>query len=104
MPWGHFEGQLEALPEPELDTPQIEINTPQIELDEISLATEYLEKYSQIKGGADRAFGISRDKGKYFMGGKKVIIDRYSNLRVGEKICVGTPGLWELIVSKKNKN
>ena len=76
--WGQVEGQPEALPEPELDTPPIE-------LDETSLAGEYLEKYSQIKGGADRAFGISRDKGKYFMGGKKVIIDRDSNLCVGEK-------------------
>jgi len=38
------------------------------------------------------------------MGGKRVIIDRDSNLGVGEKIYVGTPGLWELIVSKKQKN
>jgi len=37
------------------------------------------------------------------MGGKRVIIDRDSNLRVGEKIYVGTPGLWERIVSKKTK-
>ena len=96
-------GQPEALPEPKLDTPQIELNTPQIELDETSLAREYLEKYSQIKGGADKAFGINRDKGKYFTCGKRVIIDRDSNLRVGEKIYVGTPGLWELIVSKKTK-
>jgi len=103
LPWGQFEGQHEALPEPELATPQIELNTPQIELDETSLAGEYLEKHSQIKGGAHRAFGISRDKGKYFMGGKRVIIDRDSNLRVGEKLYVGTLGLWELIVSKKTK-
>jgi len=79
LPWGQVEGQPEALPEPERDTPQIE-------LDETSLAGEYLEKYSQIKGGAERAFGTSKDKGKYFMGGKRVIIDRDGNLRVGEKI------------------
>ena len=61
LPWGQVEGQPEALPKPELDTPQIELNTPQIELDETSLAGEYLEKYSQIKGDADRALGKSRD-------------------------------------------
>jgi len=54
LPWGQVEGQPEALPKPELDTPQIE-------LDETSLAGEYLEKYSQIKGDADRALGKSRD-------------------------------------------
>jgi len=61
LPWGQVEGQPEALPKPELDTPQIELNTPQIELNETSLAGEYLEKYSQIKGDADRALGKSRD-------------------------------------------
>jgi len=96
LPWGQVEGQPEALPEPELDTPQIELN-------ETSLAGEYLEKYSQIKGGADRAFGISRDKVKYFMGGKRVIIDRDSNLRVGEKIYVGTPGFGSSLFRKKQK-
>jgi len=94
LPWGQVEGQPEAIPEPELDTPQIE-------LDETSLAGEYLQKHSQRKGDVDKAFGISRDKGKYFMGGKRVIIDRDSNLR--EKIYVETPGFWELIVSKKNR-
>jgi len=37
------------------------------------------------------------------MDGKRLIIDQDSNLRVGEKIYVGTPGLWELIVLKKTK-
>ena len=93
LPWGQVEGQLEALPEPELDTPQIE-------LDETSLAGEYLQKYSERKGDADKAFGIIREKGKYFMVGKRVIIHRDSNLFVGGKRYQGTSGLWKLIALK----
>jgi len=96
LPWGQVEGQPKALPEPERDAPQIEP-------DETSLAGEYLEKYSQRKEEVDRGFGRSRNKGKYFMGGKRVIIDRDSNLFVGRKRYEGTRGLWKLIVLKEPK-
>jgi len=80
-----------------------ELDTPQIELDETSLAGEYLEKYSQRKGDADATFGIRREEGKYFMGGKRVIVDKDSNLFVDGRRFKGTPGLWELIVKKKTE-
>jgi len=94
LPWGQDEGQPEAF---------AELDTPQIELDETSVAGEYLEKYSQSKGKAETTYGVRREKGKYFMGGKRVKIDNDSNLFVDGKRCKGTPGLWELIVMKKPK-
>jgi len=76
-----IENMLPALP---WDMPQpealAELDTPQIELDETSLAGEYLEKYSQRKGDADTTFRIRREERKYFKGGKRVIIDKDSNL------------------------
>jgi len=94
LPWGQDEGQPEAF---------AELDTPQIELDETSLAGEYLETFSQSKGKADTTYGIRREKGKYFMGGKRVINDNDINLFVDGKRYKGTPGLWELIVMKKPK-
>jgi len=96
-PWDMPQPELEEQPEA-----LAELDTPQIELDETSLAGEYLEKYSQKKGGADTTFGLRRE-GKYFMGGKRVIIDKDSNLFVGGRKFKGTPGLWELTVKKKTK-
>ena len=92
LPWGQDEGQPEAF---------AELDTPQIELDETSLAGEYLEKYSQIKKETDRTYGIRREKGKYFMGGKRITIDNDSNLFVVGKRYRGTAGLWKLIVMKE---
>ena len=94
LPWGQDEGQPEAF---------AELETPQTKLDETSSAGEYLEKYSQSKGKAVTTYGIRREKGKYFMGGKRVIIDNDSNLFVDGKRYKGTPGLWELNVMKKPK-
>ena len=70
LPWGQDKGQPEAF---------AELDTPQIDLDETSLAGEYLEKYSQRKKDTGRMYGIRSAKGKYFMGGKRVIIDHDSN-------------------------
>jgi len=86
------------MPQPEA---LAELDTPQIKLDETLLAGEYLEKYSQKEGGADETFGIRREKGKYCMGRKRVIIDKDSNLFVDGKTYEGTQGLWELIVKNK---
>jgi len=91
------EGQ--ALPQPEL----VAIDAPQIELDETSLAGEYLEKYSQRKGDADRASGISRNEGKYFVGGKRVIIDNDSNLFVDGKRYEATQVFGVLLFRKSQK-
>ena len=92
MPWGQDKGQPEAF---------AELDTPQIELDETSLAGEYLEKYSQRKKDTGRMYGIRSEKGKYFMGGKRVIIDHDSNLFVDGKRYWGTEGLRKLIVMKE---
>jgi len=96
LPWNMPQSEQEEQPEA-----LTELGTPQVELDETSLAGEYLEKYSQRKGGADTTFGIKREKGKYFMGGKRVIIDKDSNSFVDGRRFKGTPGLWELIVMEK---
>ena len=85
------------MPQPEA---LAELDTPQIKLDKTALAGEYLEKYSKRKGDADKTFGIS-EEGNYFMGRKRVIIDKGSNLFVDGKRFEGTRGLWELIVKKK---
>jgi len=69
LPWNITQPELEEQPEA-----LAELDTPQVELDETSLAGQYLEKYSQRKGDADTTFGIRRE-GKYFTGGKRVIID-----------------------------
>ena len=92
MPWGQDEGQPEAF---------AELDTPQIELDETSLDGECLEKYSQRKKETDRTYGIRRETGKYFMGGKRVTIDNDINLFIDVKRYGGTEGLWKLIVMKE---
>jgi len=88
------------MPQPEAFA---ELDTPQIELDETSLVGEYLEKYSQRKGDADTTFGIRRKEGKYFIGGKRAIVDKDSNLFVDGQRYEGTPGLLDLIVMKNPK-
>jgi len=57
--------------------------------------------YSQRRKDADKTHGMRRENGKYFIGGKRVIIDNNSNLCVDGKRYKGTEGLWELIVKKE---
>ena len=56
------------------------------------------------KEGADKTFGIYDAGGKFYMGDKEVGI-KDNNIIVDNEEYVGTPGLWELVVSKDpNRN
>ena len=55
------------------------------------------------KDGADRTYGLYDKVGKFYIGNKlAIIID--NDLVVGKDEYEGTPGLWELIVSKEPKD
>jgi len=65
------------------------------------IAHQYLSDYA-AKQNVDKTFGIyknPRDK-QYYIGNTPIDI-RENNLVVGDKEYEGTPGLWELIISKK---
>ena len=66
------------------------------------VAEKYLRKFA-TKDDADKTFGLYDKHGNFYIGNKLVtIID--NDLIVGEDEYEGTPGLWELIVSRKPKN
>ena len=54
---------------------------------------------------SDKTFGIRKEKGHHYIGGEHVIIDNNDIIikKNGERF-EGTPGLWELIMSKIPKN
>ena len=54
---------------------------------------------------SDKTFGIRKEKGHHYIGNKHVIIDNNDIIisKNGERF-EGTPGLWELIMSKIPKN
>ena len=52
------------------------------------------------KEGADKTFGIYDKNGKFYIGNKEVDI-KDNNIIVDDEEYKGTPGLWELIVSKE---
>lgn len=63
------------------------------------IAGEYLRKFAN-KAGVDKTFGLYDKNGKFFIGNMEVeVID--NDLKVGDKLYKGTPGLWELIISKE---
>ena len=66
------------------------------------IASAYLKKFA-TKDEADRTFGLY-DKNKKFYIGNKLAIIVDNDLIVGKDEYEGTPGLWELIVSKEPKD
>ena len=66
------------------------------------IASTYLKKFA-TKDEADRTFGLY-DKNKKFYIGNKLAIIVDNDLIVGKDEYEGTPGLWELIVSKEPKD
>ena len=62
------------------------------------IAEEYLNNPD-----SDKILGIRNVEGLYYIGNKQVtIVD--NNILVGDEKFVGTPGLWELIMSKNPEN
>ena len=66
------------------------------------LAEKYLRKFA-TKDEADKTYGLYDKGGKFYIGKKLAIIDD-NDLVVGKDEYEGTPGLWELIVSKNPKD
>ena len=65
------------------------------------LAEKYLRKFA-TKDEADTTYGLYDKAGKFYIGNKlAIIVD--NDLIVGKYEYKGTPGLWELIVSKNPK-
>ena len=62
------------------------------------IAYEFLNKPDR-----DTTFGIRKAKGHHYIGDKHVIVHENNIIVDGEKF-KGTPGLWELITSKKPKD
>ena len=67
-----------------------------------NIAESYLRKFA-TKTEADTTFGLYDRKGKFYIGNKPVVINE-NNIVVEDEEYEGTPGLWELIVSKKQKD
>ena len=66
------------------------------------LAEKYLRKFA-TKSEADTTYGLYDRKGNFYIGNKlAIIID--NDLVVGKDEYEGTPGLWDLIVSKEPKD
>ena len=66
------------------------------------VAEKYLKKFT-TKDEADRTYGLYDKDGKFYIG-KKLAIIVDNDLVVGSDVYKGTPGLWELILSKEPKN
>ena len=64
-----------------------------------SLAKNYLAYATGKK--SDRTFGIYPDENNKLKIGSERIIVKGNDIKIGDKIYPGTPGLWELIVSKE---
>ena len=83
--------------------PSIQVFEEQIEGEDAQyigdIAAEYLKKFATMDE-ADRTYGLY-DKNKNFYIGNKVAIILDDNIIVGRDEYNGTPGLWELIVSKE---
>ena len=66
------------------------------------IAESYLRKFT-TKEEVDRTYGLYDRKGEFYIGNKPVVI-KENNIVVEDEEYEGTPGLWELIVSKEPKD
>ena len=66
------------------------------------IAESYHRKFA-TKTEADTTFGLYDREGKFYIGNKPVVINE-NNIVVEDEEYEGTPGLWELIVTKKPKD
>ena len=58
---------------------------------------QYLRKFASMSG-TDNTFGLRDKDGKFYIGNKEAKI-KENDIIVGDKEYIGTPGLWELIVT-----
>ena len=62
------------------------------------IAEQYLRKFATVSG-ADKTFGQRDKDDKFYIGNKEEKI-KENNIIVGDKEYAGTPGLWELILTR----
>ena len=62
------------------------------------IAEQYSRKFAS-KSGIDKTFGLQDKDGTFYIGNKEAKI-KENNIIVGEKEYAGTPGLWDVIVTK----
>ena len=63
------------------------------------IAEQYFLRKFAAASGADKTFGLRGNDGKFYIGNKEAKI-KENNIIVGNKEYTGTPGLWELIVTR----
>jgi hypothetical protein len=63
------------------------------------IATAYFKLFTTKTKDADTTYGIYDKGGRFYIGDTEVGIDG-DDIIVGDRVYEGTPGLWELIVSK----
>ena len=66
------------------------------------IGESYFRKFT-TKSEANKTYGVYDSKGKFYIGNKPVVI-KDNNIIVDDEEYEGTPGLWELIVSKEPKD
>ena len=82
--------------------PSIQASEKPLEGEDIQYIGEVAEKYLRkfaTKGEADTTYGLYDRHGNFYIGNKPVVIID-NNIVVDDEEYEGTPGLWELIVSK----
>ena len=65
------------------------------------IAESYLRQFTS-KDEADRMYGLYDRKGQFYIGNKPIVINE-NNIVFEDEEYEGTPGLWELIVTKEPK-
>jgi hypothetical protein len=86
----------QALPLPQASS---EVPSQQLTTDLGEIATAYFKLFTTKTKNADTTYGIYDKGGKFYIGDTEVRIDG-DDIIIGDRVYEGTPGLWELIVSK----
>ena len=95
---------IEKLPQAIMFPAYPSITLPKEDVLELGSTASTALKRSLTKEGVDKTYGIRDDDGKFFIGTKEVKI-KGNNIIIDDSMYRGTPGLWELIVSRNpNKN
>jgi hypothetical protein len=76
-----------------------EVPSQQLTTDLGEIATAYFKLFTTKTKDADTTYGIYDKGGKFYIGDTEVRIDG-DDIIIGDRVYEGTPGLWELIVSK----
>jgi hypothetical protein len=63
------------------------------------IATAYFKRFTTKTKDADTTYGIYDKGGKFYIGDTEIRIQG-DDIIVGDRVYEGTPGLWELVVSK----